>query len=66
MTQPIETIAVGQTIPHVNFQMKLDDGSIHFRHLIISKIVVSCFLLCLVRSPRPVRPNICPAMSKCG
>ena len=26
MTQPIETIAVGQTIPHVNFQMKLDDG----------------------------------------
>ena len=26
MTQPIETIAVGQTIPNVNFQMKLDDG----------------------------------------
>jgi peroxiredoxin len=26
MTQPIETIAVGQTIPQVNFQMKLDDG----------------------------------------
>ena len=26
MTQPIETIAVGQKIPHVNFQMKLDDG----------------------------------------
>ena len=26
MTQPIETIAVGQTIPRVNFQMKLDDG----------------------------------------
>ena len=26
MTQSIETIAVGQTIPPVNFQMKLDDG----------------------------------------
>ena len=26
MTQPIKTIAVGQTIPQVNFQMKLDDG----------------------------------------
>ena len=26
MTQPVETIAVGQTIPQVNFQMKLDDG----------------------------------------
>ena len=26
MTQPIQTIAVGQTIPQVNFQMKLDDG----------------------------------------
>ena len=26
MTQPIETIAVGQSMPHVNFQMKLDDG----------------------------------------
>ena len=26
MTQPIETIAVGQTVPQVNFQMKLDDG----------------------------------------
>ena len=26
MKQPIETIAVGQTIPQVNFQMKLDDG----------------------------------------
>ena len=26
MTQPIETIAVGQTIPQVNFQMKMDDG----------------------------------------
>ena len=26
MTQPIETIAVGQTIPQVNFKMKLDDG----------------------------------------
>ncbi len=26
MTQVIETIAVGQTIPEVNFQMKLDDG----------------------------------------
>ena len=26
MTQHIETIAVGQRIPQVNFQMKLDDG----------------------------------------
>ena len=26
MKQPIETIAVGQTNPQVNFQMKLDDG----------------------------------------
>ena len=26
MTQIVETIAVGQTIPQVNFQMKLDDG----------------------------------------
>ncbi len=26
MTQVIETISVGQTIPQVNFQMKLDDG----------------------------------------
>ena len=26
MTQPIETIAMGQKIPQVNFQMKLDDG----------------------------------------
>ena len=26
MTQHIETIAMGQTIPQVNFQMKLDDG----------------------------------------
>ena len=26
MTQPIQTIAVGQTIPQVNFQMKLDGG----------------------------------------
>ena len=26
MTQVIETITVGQTIPQVNFQMKLDDG----------------------------------------
>ena len=26
MTQPIEIIAVGQKIPQVNFQMKLDDG----------------------------------------
>ena len=26
MTQPNKTIAVGQTIPQVNFQMKLDDG----------------------------------------
>ena len=26
MTKPIETIAVGQTIPQVDFQMKLDDG----------------------------------------
>ena len=26
MTQPIETIAVGQRIPKVSFQMKLDDG----------------------------------------
>ena len=26
MTRLIETITVGQTIPHVNFQMKLDDG----------------------------------------
>ena len=26
MTQSIKTIAVGQTFPHVNFQMKLDDG----------------------------------------
>ena len=26
MTQPIETIAVGQRIPQVSFQMKLDDG----------------------------------------
>ena len=26
MTQAIETIAVGHTIPEINFQMKLDDG----------------------------------------
>jgi peroxiredoxin len=26
MTQPIQTIAVGQRIPQVSFQMKLDDG----------------------------------------
>ena len=26
MTQPIETIAVGHTIPQINFQMKMDDG----------------------------------------
>ena len=26
MTQPIETIAVGHTIPEINFLMKLDDG----------------------------------------
>ena len=26
MTQPIDTIAVGQKIPQLNFQMKLDDG----------------------------------------
>ena len=26
MTRLIETITVGQTIPHINFQMKLDDG----------------------------------------
>ena len=26
MTQPMKTIAVGQTMPQVNFQMKLDDG----------------------------------------
>ena len=26
MTQPIETIAVGQRIPQVSFQIKLDDG----------------------------------------
>ena len=26
MTQPNETIAVGQAMPQVNFQMKLDDG----------------------------------------
>ena len=26
MTQPIETIAVGQRIPQVSFRMKLDDG----------------------------------------
>ena len=26
MTQPIKTIAVGQRIPQVSFQMKLDDG----------------------------------------
>lgn len=26
MTQSFETIAVGQKIPHINFQMKLDDG----------------------------------------
>ena len=26
MTQPIQTIAVGQRIPQVSFRMKLDDG----------------------------------------
>ena len=30
MTQPIETIAVGQSIPQVSFQMKVDDGVVTF------------------------------------
>ena len=30
MTQPIETIAVGQSIPQVSFQMKLNDGVVTF------------------------------------
>ena len=46
MIQPIETIAVGQTMPQVNFQMKLDDGvntfstSDYFKHSCVVLFIV--------------------------
>ena len=46
MIQPIETIAVGQTMPQVNFQMKLDDGvntfstSDYFNHSCVVLFIV--------------------------